>query len=600
MLADLFSTRERWLLASVVGLGIVAACFESIGVASILPFMHFALNLSSIERYPRLIAAAQVVGVTTPQGILFGLGAMTAALIALSNAVSALNLLVSERFGIRTRTILSTRLLAGYLAQPYAFHVRRDAPSLLKVILGDVPAVVTGSINTLLTMTSKVFVILSILGLLLLQEPYIAITVLLILVTAYVIVFAIVRKRQGRYAARRNTHNIDRYRISQEALGGVKELQILGRERFMVERFEAANHGAAKAEASNRIAGNMPRYLLETVAFGTILLVTLSLLAERAASEVIPILSLYVFASYRLLPAVHQIFNAMMTFRFNLHVLDKIHRDLILIEEASTVVDEAVHESMPTLQLNREICLNKLGFGYPGAASPALRDVDLVIRANQSLGLVGRTGAGKTTLADLILGIHSPSTGSISIDGVSLSGPAIRAWRRQVGYVPQHVFLSNASVAENIAFGLPKEEINLESVRRAAHLAQADEFINALPLGFDTLVGERGVKLSGGQRQRIGIARALYNDPQVLVFDEATSALDGLTEEALMAAIRNLGGARTIVLIAHRLRTVEACDRIVMLDQGRIVAEGSYEELLANSAIFREFVGTVREANTGT
>ena len=596
----LFPNRERWLLACVVALGIIAACLESLGVASILPFMHFALNLSSLDRYPNLTAAANAIGVTTPQGILLCLGFLTAALIALSNALSALNLVVHERFGVRTRTRLSTVLFAGFLAQPYAFHVKRDTPSLSKVILGDVPLVVTGVINPLLTMTSKAFVILGVLVLLLWQEPYIAITVFVILFAAYIIVFAIVRVRQQQHAELRDERNLDRGRASLEAFGSVKELKVLGRERYMVERFEAANRSAAMAEASNRIAGNLPRYLLETVAFVSILLVTLSLLTERAASEVVPILALYVFASYRLLPAVHQIFTALMTFRFNFPVMRNIYQDLILIKAADTELNKAVSTPIPTLRLDEEIRLDKLGFGYPGAANPALQDINLVINAKESVGLVGRTGAGKTTLADLILGIHAPSSGSISIDGVSLSGPAIRAWRRQVGYVPQHVFLSNASVAENIAFGLPKEEINLESVRRAAHLAQADEFINALPLGLDTLVGERGVKLSGGQRQRIGIARALYNDPQVLVFDEATSALDGLTEEALMAAIRSLGSTRTIVLIAHRLRTVEACDRIVMLDQGRIVAEGRYEDLLANSAIFREFVGTVREANTGT
>jgi ATP-binding cassette, subfamily B, bacterial PglK len=211
---------------------------------------------------------------------------------------------------------------------------------------------------------------------------------------------------------------------------------------------------------------------------------------------------------------------------------------------------------------------------------------------------VGRSGSGKSTLADLVLGIHEPTTGTLLVAGVPLRGSAVRAWWNRVGIVPQHVFLANASVAENIAFGLPTERIDLDAVRRAAGAAQIEEFVRALPQGFDTVVGERGVKLSGGQRQRIGIARALYGDPEVLVFDEATNALDGLTEDALMQELRALQGARTLIVIAHRLRTVEACDRIVMLERGRIVADGAYAQLLESSPEFRRFVG-MREPEAG-
>jgi ABC-type multidrug transport system fused ATPase/permease subunit len=230
-------------------------------------------------------------------------------------------------------------------------------------------------------------------------------------------------------------------------------------------------------------------------------------------------------------------------------------------------------------------------FQYPTAHAPALKGVSLTILKNQSIGFVGKTGSGKTTLADVILGLFQPQSGTISIDGVVLTEQNERLWRKRVGYVPQTVFLTNSSIAENIALGIPKKNIDHAAVKRAAQMAQAKEFIDLLPNNFGTMVGERGVKLSGGQRQRLGIARALYHQPDVLIFDEATSALDGMTEDAVMQAVQALSRQCTMVLIAHRLRTIQACDRIVMLDGGIVVADGEYDDLMANSDAFRRLAG---------
>jgi ATP-binding cassette, subfamily B, bacterial PglK len=271
-------------------------------------------------------------------------------------------------------------------------------------------------------------------------------------------------------------------------------------------------------------------------------------------------------------------------------VLRALHADFRAVH-ASPVLTVGVPAPEPErLRLRDAIQLEHVTFTHDGATVPSLRDVSLTIRRKQSVGLVGRTGAGKTTLVDLFLGLYAPTSGRITIDGVPLAGAHIREWQRSVGYVPQNIFLANASVAENIAFGLSVAAIDQTAVRRAARLAQAEEFILGMPAGYDTVVGERGVKLSGGQRQRLGIARALYHDPDVLVFDEATSALDGMTEDAVIEAIGSLMGDRTVILIAHRLRSVELCDSIVVLDQGRAVASGSYQELLNTSDVFRRFV----------
>lgn len=577
-------------------MGLVSALFETLGVASILPFMALVLEPTAVERYPVLSSLGRWAGAASSREMLLLVGATTVMIVALGNAAAAANIVVQERFAARTRSRLAAALFGGYLSQPYAFHVQRDAPSLMKVVLNDVRVVVATVVAPLLLAASKALMAMGMMALLFLQDPLVAVTIAAVLGTAYSAVFWMVRARQRRLGSELNAYNLDRQRIAQEGLGGIKELQLLGHERHTVERFEAVTHGANLTEASNRITSQLPRYVLETVAFGGILLATLVLLAgaEELAKSVVPVLALYAFAGYRLLPALQQIFASAVQIRFYLPVTHGLRDDYVAVAAASTASRGEAPVQSPELHFTDAIRLDKVSFTYLGAAAPALHDVDLVIRPKESVGLVGRTGSGKTTLADMILGLYQPLAGSLTVDGVPLTGPAIRAWRRRVGYVPQHVFLANASVVENIAFGLPPREIDGEAVRRAARLAQAEEFIRELPLGFDTLVGERGVKLSGGQRQRIGIARALYYGPEVLVFDEATSALDGLTEEAVMEAIRSLSGQRTIILIAHRLRTVEACDRIVMLENGRVLAAGSYGELLEVSQDFRRLVGRTR------
>jgi len=591
-LLDLFPGRERVALIGVVLASAVAAIVETIGVAAILPFMALVTDPSALGRYPALVEWLNALGLATPRDMLLGLGGATLAVIALGNAGAAANVVVQERFMAHTRSRLASSLFAGYLHQPYAFHVRRDGPSILKVLVGDMSIVVNGVIAPFLTITSRGMVALGILGLLFAQDPVMSLSIALLLGSAYAGVFTIASRSERRLGAEFNRLNLERQRVGQEALGGIKELQLLGRERFTIDRYAGAAKGASDAEAQNRITAQLPRYFLETLAFGGILLILLLHVARGGnAQALVPVLALFAFAGYRLLPALQYVYAASLSIRFAMPtLLSGIHDDFVNVARVTPEVAEADAQGS-SMRFASAIRFEGVGFAYENSGKPVLHDLNLTIRPNESLGLVGPTGSGKTTLADLLLGFYEPTAGRITVDGIALTGAAIRRWRRRVGYVPQHVFLANASVAENIAFGLSPGEIDSAAVRKAARLAQADEFISALPGGYAAIVGERGVKLSGGQRQRLGIARALYAEPELLVFDEATSALDGLTEDAVMEAIRSLRGERTIILIAHRLRTVEACDQVVMLDGGRIVAHGSYASLLGSSAIFSRFVG---------
>lgn len=590
--ADLFPPRERWRVAGVLGITAVAALFETVGVASILPFMALVLDPSAIKRYAALQHAADWLGVTTPHGALLLLGTITVGIIAIGNAIGALNVWVLQRFLARTQCRLASFLFSGYMRQPYAFHVHRDAPSLIKV-MGDVGLVVLGVVSPILGGGSRALVGFGVLALLFVRTPLLSIAVIVVLSGAYFAVFKIVQGRQRRWGNEYREKSLEYSRVVQEAFGGVKELQVLGREGLSIERQATGLQQVIGTVAANSTIAQVPRFVLETVAFGGILLLAVALVVRGGTSsrEIVPILALYAFAGFRLMPALQNVFTAAVGVRFALPTVWTFHEDFLEVSRAKAAEQAAAAVPGPEIRFSEAIRISNLSFTYPNSEFEALRDVSLTIRPFETIGLVGRTGAGKTTLADLILGLYEPSAGTITVDGVALKGPAVRSWRKHVGYVSQHVFLANASIADNIALGLPPEEIDPEAVRRSASLAQATEFIDRLPDRFETIVGERGVKLSGGQRQRIGIARALYHAPEVLVFDEATSALDGLTEDSLMDAIRSLSGERTIILVAHRLRTVEACDRIIVLDAGRVVGDGSYNDLLKTSEKFRQMVG---------
>lgn len=592
VLADLFSGQERLLFAGVFAVSLIAAAVETAGVATILPFMALVVDSGSLDRYGFLQDFARDVGVMTHRGMLLLFGGITIAVVALGNFASALNLIAQQRFIAHSTERLATSIFGGYLQQPYGFHVQRDAPSLMKVVLTDVRVVMSGVVTPFLQALSRGLMAVGVLALLFAQNAVLALTLATVVGGAYGLIYTFARGRQRRLGMEFNRNNELRHRIAQESLGGVKDLIVLGRTRHAADRFREAEHAAAITEAGNNIMAQLPRYALEALAFGAILLLTMIMVASGTAesSALVPLLALYAFAGYRLMPAVQQVFHSAAKIRFSVSALYGVHADLRQVVRGCTNPCTDGSPINENLSFERELMLDGITFTYSGAERPALRDVSVSIHPGESIGIVGRTGSGKTTLADVILGLYEPSGGTIQVDGVLLSRANVRQWQNLVGYVPQQVFLANASIAANIAFGVPIADIDHDAVRRAAHLAQAADFIVALPSGFDTVVGERGVRLSGGQRQRLGVARALYMQPAVLVFDEATSALDGLTEEALMHEVNALSGERTVILIAHRLRTVQACNRIIVMDEGRIAAEGDYQHLAASSGVFRELV----------
>ena len=577
-----------WLLLSVGGM----AFMETVGVASIAPFMAVVANPSVIHSQHLLSSLYQMLGAPGDHRFLMLMGVAVLCLLAVSNTISGLTTFYLYRFACLREHTLSTRLLHQYLGQPYPFFLRRNTSELSKNMLSETTRFVTGILIPLSQVVARATVSVFMIGLLVFVNPVLALMVSLTLGGAYGGIYTLIRRRLGRLGVQQTHLATDRFRYASEALAGIKDLKVLGRERTYLDSYSASSRAYSSSLALSQTISQVPRYALETVAFGGIVLIVLYLVGiKHDLSQALPLIALYAFTGYRLMPALHQVFSGLTLVRFNLAALDTLERDLRTLGTVPPLLHPA--SNAPRMLCQQGICIDGISFTYPGARRQTLGDISIHIAARTMVGFVGTTGSGKTTLADIVLGLLVPDEGSIWIDGVRLDTEHVRSWQNNVGYVPQHIFLSDDSVAANIALGTPASQVNREALERAARMADLHEFVvKDLPLGYATKIGERGVRLSGGQRQRIGVARALYHDPQVLVLDEATSAMDNNTERTVMQALHRIGQSTTVIIIAHRLTTVQGCEQIFMFHEGGLIGAGRYDELLRSSSAFRKLVGT--------
>ena len=585
---EVMTPRERRSFYWQVLLLFVVGIFETAGVASVLPFMAVLSEPENIEKSQGLSTLYNGLGFTSPQNFMIFLGGATFLVVMLGTFAQIFALYTNQRFTNARAYSLSSRLLRGYLRQPYTWFLNRHTSDLGKAVLSEVDAVVTQTFMPAMKVISNTFIAGLIAVLLIAIQPFVALGAAVLLLVCYFAIFVTARRWLTYFGKERYVANRERYRIAQEATGGIKDVKLMGLEDTYIKRFQNPAQRMSRANTFKGVIGDAPRFLLQGIAFGGMLLVILVLLVTGSGGlgSILPMLAVYAFAGLKLLPAMQQCYNQVTLLRFNQPVLEGLHEDLMEIEANETGLSRV--DTAEPIHLRDKLELKGIEFAYPNTERAALRGLDLAIDANTTVGLVGGTGAGKTTAVDLMLGLLSVQTGAMLVDGVPVTSGNLRSWQNAIGYVPQQIFLTDDTVAANIAFGQPKDRIDMAAVERAAKIAELHGFVTSdLPQGYDTLVGERGVRLSGGQRQRIGIARALYNDPDVLIMDEATSALDNLTERAVMDAVHNLGRKKTIILIAHRLSTVQACDKIFMLEQGRKVAEGTYDELIDSNRQFR-------------
>lgn len=588
---ELFSRHERrriyWLFVGVLLMGLM----EIAGVVSIAPFMAVVANPAVIHTNKYLSEIYDILGFSSQNQFLFFLGVSVLAMMAIRNGFTAFVTWLLLRFVYMQGHLLSQRLLNKYLYQSYVFFLNRNTADLSKNILMEVGRVIGGVLTPGMDVFTRIIVVLSIMGLLIVVDPLLALTVSVTLGGVYGIIYRFIRKKLARIGKASSEARSQCFKAAGEALGGIKELKLLGREAVFFQRYSTPSYAFANHEATNNIVGQMPRFALETIAFGGILLIVLYLIGvKQNVEQALPLVALYAFAGYRLMPAIQKIFVGMTTIRYHLPALDILHNDLFGEDGTSGIaLDVDVHDAISPSSFDEKIALRDVIYSYPNASTPAVNNLSLEIDSKTVVGFVGVTGSGKTTTVDIILGLLTPSAGQLIVDGVEITLANVRNWQKNLGYVPQFIYLTDDTIARNIAFGVPDNEIDYDAVERAARLANLHDFVmHDLSDGYRTLVGERGVRLSGGQRQRIGIARALYHDPKVLVFDEATSALDGITENAIMDAIHNLSHKKTIIMIAHRLTTVEECDVIYMFDKGAVTAHGTYSELVESSSQFRQ------------
>jgi ABC-type multidrug transport system fused ATPase/permease subunit len=586
-LRDLLSPRERRNALLVFTMMLILALLEATGVASIMPFVAVLLHPSIVQSNVYLKAAYEGLAFSDVKVFLFFLAAIMFVIVMSRIVVAALTQYAMSRYSSAVSYTLSTRLLEKYLRQPYVWFLDHDSSDLGKGILSEIDEVINGSLVPGLSFVTRSVVIICVVAVLIAVAPTMAISVMLVLTGGYAAIYLGVQKPLRRSGRDRFDANRERFQIVRDVLTGIKEVKVHGLETVYLQKFRSSADRFARRRAAAKILGQLPQYVFEGAAHGGILIAVMVLLAwsHGNLSKVLPIISLYVFAGLRVLPAFQIIYVNLTNMNSGKAALDSLHADLVM----STAPDVALREQITPWPLRERLELRDVTYTYPRSDRPALAGVTLSIPARTTVGFVGATGAGKTTIVDVILGLLEPQYGRVLADGIPICRDNVRAWQQAIGYVPQHNFLINDTVAANIAFGVPPHKIDMRAVERASRYAELHAFVtDQLPQDYQTIIGERGTRLSGGQRQRIAIARALYHDPDVLVLDEATSALDNVTERAIMDALHNLAHVKTILLIAHRMSTVRACDCIFFLADGRLEAVGSFDELLMQDAGFEK------------
>jgi len=565
----LLSPYERKRAGLLLIMIIISALLDTIGVASILPFVAVLTNPILIETNIILNIVFQAFsrfGVITNEEFLFILGILVFVLLITSIIFKALTTYAQVQFVQMLEFSIGKQLVKGYLNQTYSWFLSRNSADLGKTILSEVAQVITNGVNPLMELVTKGSLAILIITLLVTIDIKLALIISLSLGYVYLLIFYFVRNFLNRSGEERLKNNQLRFTAVSEAFGAIKEIKVGGLEEVYINGFSNSAQIYSRTLASSQAIAQLPRFILEAITFGGILLIIIYMMAQTGSfNNSLPIISLYVFAGYRLIPALQQIYSSFTQLTFVRPSINKLHSDLKNLEMFNQ------NQVQEILTFNKSITLNHIHYNYPNTSKSALKDINLTIPAKSIVGLIGPTGCGKTTTVDIILGILQPQKGTLEIDGKVITEKNLRSWQQLIGYVPQHIYLSDDTVEANIAFGEKIEDINQDMVEKASKIANLHQFVvDELPKKYQTIIGERGVRLSGGQRQRIGIARALYHDPKVLILDEATSALDNQTEEAVMNAINNISKDITIILIAHRLNTIENCDIIFKLDKGSL------------------------------
>jgi ATP-binding cassette subfamily B protein len=584
------SPRRRRQFVLIMGLILVSAFAEVVSLGAVLPFLGILTAPDKVFKFRLVAQTAHAWGINSPDRLLLPLTLAFAALALTAGAIRMLVLWVSTRFTFASGADISIEVYRRTLFQPYSVHVSRNSSEVISGITAKVGNVVLSVLLPLMTLISSTIVLLAIMAALIAIDTKVALIAMAAFGSAYGLITRLSRRRLERNSRRVADEYTRVIKALQEGLGGIRDVLLDGTQEFYCDVYRRADHLFRSAQGENIVIGQSPRYIMEVL--GMVLVATLAYVLSRQPGGVImafPVLGALALGAQRMLPALQQAYNAWA----NMAGSHASLADTVELLDQPFQAQE-LQPALAPLPLRSAIRFSRVRFRYTPSGPWVLDDFDLTIQRGARVGLVGGTGSGKSTAMDLLMGLLLPTEGEVIVDGEPIRGTRIRAWQKSIAHVPQNIYLADATVAENIAFGVRREDIDMQRVRSAAEQAQIADFLEGMPQGYDASVGERGVRLSGGQRQRIGIARALYKRASVLVLDEATSALDNATERSVMDAIEALDRDLTILLVAHRLSTVRRCDTIVELSQGRVVAQAPYDELLECSQSFRHMAQVPR------
>ena len=582
---SLFSEEERFKGYKLLVLVSMMALVDVFSIASIFPFISLLTNKNIIYDQPFISKIYNFSGLNNEKHFIIFVGLASLLLFTTSLILKSLTIYSQILYVETCESGLSKRIFNLYINQPYSWILNRNSSVLGKNIIDDVSTVVNYGLLPLVSITAQIIVTISIISLLIFTNAKLAFSIIFILLFLYLNIFKLVSNFLKRIGSERSKINSIRFKLLNEAFNAYKVVKILGLERTYIERFKPIAKKYAVKNSNLQIITILPRYFVELTAFGSTQIIILILIFRNFdLQNALPFITLYLFAGYRLIPSLQEIYSSFGKLRFVKRPLSNIYEDSInLIESKYTN-----NEKKLSINLKESLTLKNINFTYKDTTEKIINDLSLKIAANKKVGLVGETGSGKSTTIDIILGLLEPQSGIIKVDNKIIDPTNFKLWQRNIGYVPQEIFISDEDIISNIAFGLKQENIDQEKVISAAKIANLHNFINSLNDGYKTKIGERGVRLSGGQRQRIGIARAIYNEPTVLILDEATSSLDNLTEKKVMEAVDNLTNKMTIIIVAHRLTTVKNCDEIHFFKNGSIADSGDYESLIKTYKTFRD------------
>lgn len=590
-LYSLLDPVQQRQLRTLQVLVILMSLAEVVSVMSIGPFMALVGNLGQIHGEGMVAQAYRWSGVGSATQFVFLVGIISFTVLTTAALISTYTLWRLSNYGTLVGAELGNRLYSHFMARDWLFHASNNSAYLSNKVTQDTQRVTTSIINAFLQLNAKL-VMASVMAMaILVYNPFVALIGVGLFSLSYLILYKLVRIRLDKNGRDISQFQAMRFLLLAEGLGGAKDAMLLGRQNTFIQRFKEASHHFATASASNLIISQVPRYAVELLAFGSVIALVLYLTVAHQGDlgTILPVLSVYALAGMKLLPAFQQVYSSLTQIRGGIPALNNIKKDLQAGRSSDSRLTP-VYEKGETSHLLPAKCIQLQGvsFQYPDTERLALHELNITIPANKVVGLVGPSGSGKSTAIDILLGLVPPQKGALLVDGEVIKTQNMRAWQNTVGFVAQSIFLTDSTIRDNIAFGLPRKDIDEAKINNAVTIANLNDLLTTLPHGLDTVVGERGVQLSGGQRQRIGIARALYHDAAVLILDEATSALDGIAEKLIMDAVHDFSGKKTIVLVAHRLATVKQCDWIYMLQDGQVVDEGTYESLMQRNATFKK------------